>query len=102
MMISVDFRPRMRHHGAAAPEVEISLEVEPSGAIQTGSRMPRPKLSDVAKAAGLSVSTVSMALRDYPDVSAATRMRVRELCQQVNYRPRRKATRGGRSRDRHK
>ena len=55
--------------------------------------MPRPKLIDVAKATGLSISTVSMALRDYPDVSAATRMRVREVCQQVNYRPRRKTGR---------
>ena len=55
--------------------------------------MSRPKLSDIAKAAGVSVSTVSMALGDYPDVSAVTRLRVRELCQQMNYKPRRKGAR---------
>jgi LacI family transcriptional regulator len=34
-----------------------------------------------------------MALGDYPDVSAVTRLRVRELCQQMNYKPRRKGAR---------
>lgn len=47
-------------------------------------------LQDIARHADLSVSAVSMALAGYPDISPATRMRVRELSRQLNYKPRRR------------
>lgn len=41
----------------------------------------------VAELAGVSVSTVSRALRDVPGISAATRKRVRQIAQEVGYVP---------------
>lgn len=45
------------------------------------------RLKDIAERAGVSVMTVSKALRDAPDVSATTRARVRLLAQQLGYVP---------------
>jgi LacI family transcriptional regulator len=44
-------------------------------------------LYDVSKAAGVGIATVSRALGDHPDVSAATRDRVRGIARQLGYRP---------------
>ena len=44
-------------------------------------------ISDIAKALGVSVSTVSRALKDHPDISEATRKKVQEFARKVNYRP---------------
>jgi LacI family transcriptional regulator len=44
-------------------------------------------LRHLAKLAGLSPSAVSLALRDSPKVSAATRKRVRQLAEKFGYRP---------------
>lgn len=41
----------------------------------------------LAQAAGVSKMTVSLALRDHPKISAATRERVRELAEKLGYRP---------------
>lgn len=55
--------------------------------------MVRPPLSrgstiiDVARAAGVSVSTVSRVVRDHPDVRAETRARVHEAIEVLGYRP---------------
>ena len=46
----------------------------------------RPKISDVAKALGLSVSTVSRSLNGYADVSAETRDRVAQQAELMGYR----------------
>lgn len=49
---------------------------------------PHPaSISDIAKALGVSPSTVSRALRDHPDISPETRDRIKEFARQVNYRP---------------
>ena len=40
-----------------------------------------PSLKDLAKECGVSVATVSKALNNQPDISAATRERVRALLQ---------------------
>jgi DNA-binding LacI/PurR family transcriptional regulator len=43
------------------------------------------RLKDIAQRAGVSVMTVSKALRDQPDVSATTKTRVKLLAQQMGY-----------------
>jgi LacI family transcriptional regulator len=45
------------------------------------------RLKDIARHAGVSVMTVSKALRDEPDVSAATKARIKLLAQQMGYVP---------------
>ena len=45
------------------------------------------RLKDIAIAAGVSVMTVSKALREEPDVAEATRARIRLLARQVGYVP---------------
>jgi DNA-binding LacI/PurR family transcriptional regulator len=45
------------------------------------------RLKDIAQLAGVSVMTVSKALRDEPDVSAATKAKIKLLAQQTGYVP---------------
>src|SRR3954469_25979570 len=45
------------------------------------------RLKDIALRAGVSVMTVSKVLRDAPDISAATKARVKLLSQQMGYMP---------------
>src|SRR5215471_9030661 len=45
------------------------------------------RLKDIAEKAGVSVMTVSKALRDEPDVSATTKARIKALAQQMGYLP---------------
>jgi LacI family transcriptional regulator len=47
----------------------------------------RPSIRDVARKAGVSVSTVSRVLNDRPDVAPATRERVRRAIAELNYHP---------------
>lgn len=47
----------------------------------------RPTLQDVAKLAGVGKATVSLALRNNPKISAATRARVVAAAEQLHYRP---------------
>jgi DNA-binding LacI/PurR family transcriptional regulator len=51
----------------------------------------RPNIYDVASAAGVSKSLVSLVLRGAPGVSAARRAAVEEAIKQLNYRPSRAA-----------
>src|ERR1043166_2643110 len=45
------------------------------------------RLKDIAERAGVSVMTVSKVLRDAPDISAATKTRIRALARQMGYVP---------------
>ena len=45
------------------------------------------RLKDIAARAGVSTMTVSKVLRDAPDISAATKARVRALAEQMGYVP---------------
>src|ERR1017187_10493187 len=45
------------------------------------------RLKDIARHAAVAVMTVSKALRDAPDVSAATKARIKALAQQMGYVP---------------
>ncbi|MEK9612602.1 MAG: LacI family DNA-binding transcriptional regulator [Flavobacteriaceae bacterium] len=49
--------------------------------------MMMKSLKDIAKALDLSVATVSKALKDYKDVSTATKLRVRAYAKEVNFKP---------------
>jgi len=49
--------------------------------------MPPVRLKDVAERAGVSVMTVSKVLRNEPDVSAATKTRIRALALEMGYVP---------------
>ncbi len=44
-------------------------------------------IKDIAKILGISVSTVSRALKDHPDISADTKEKVNEIAKKLNYRP---------------
>lgn len=52
----------------------------------TPSRRERSTIEDVALAAGVSVATVSRALRGLPNVADSTRLRVQEIAVDLNYR----------------
>jgi DNA-binding LacI/PurR family transcriptional regulator len=45
------------------------------------------RLKDIAQQAGVSIMTVSKVLRDAPDISPATKARVRQLAEQMGYMP---------------
>lgn len=44
-------------------------------------------INDIARALGISPSTVSRALKDHPDISTETKRVVKEYAEKVNYRP---------------
>ncbi len=44
-------------------------------------------IKDIAKILGISVSTVSRALKDHPDISVKTKTAVQELAKELQYRP---------------
>ncbi len=45
------------------------------------------RLKDIAACAGVSIMTVSKVLRDEPDISAATKVRIRKLAEEMGYVP---------------
>jgi LacI family transcriptional regulator len=49
--------------------------------------LKRTTLKDIAKLTGLSVSGVSRALKDHPDISEETKQKVREVAEALNYSP---------------
>ena len=46
-----------------------------------------PNQREIAKAAGVSVATVSLALRNHPSIPETTRVRIREVAEKLGYRP---------------
>ncbi|GAA4816096.1 LacI family DNA-binding transcriptional regulator [Litoribaculum gwangyangense] len=49
--------------------------------------MAKVTLKGLAKTLNLSTSTVSKALKDYPDINAETKQKVKELAERLNYTP---------------
>ncbi len=74
----------------------MDYTAKPSAHAVTG----RVTISDVAEAAGVAKGTVSRALNNYPDISDATRQRIRRKAEAMGYRPlaQAQAIRTGRSR----
>lgn len=56
-----------------------------------GRSSSRPTLADVARAAGVAPATASRAFNDHPDVSEATKLRVRGIAEEIGFRPSRTA-----------
>ncbi|KUG08488.1 LacI family DNA-binding transcriptional regulator [Solirubrum puertoriconensis] len=50
-------------------------------------KKPHASIRDIARQLNLSTSTVSRALSDHKDISDATKARVQQLAQELNYRP---------------
>lgn len=49
--------------------------------------MTQPTLKDIAKRLNISISTVSRALKDHPDISESTRSKVKALAKHLDYVP---------------
>lgn len=49
--------------------------------------MNKITIKDIAKMLSISVSTVSRALADHPDISTDTKSRVKEVAEKFNYLP---------------
>ena len=49
--------------------------------------MKRTTIKDIAKLTGLSISTISRALKGHPDISQATREKVSEVAEATGYKP---------------
>jgi LacI family transcriptional regulator len=54
---------------------------------ETEARMHRVNIADVARLAGVSIKTVSRVINNEPNVTEATRARVREAIRQLDFRP---------------
>jgi LacI family transcriptional regulator len=55
--------------------------------------MPKPTLKTIAALSGMAVPTVSRALSDAPDISAATKAKVRKIADDIGYVPNRAGVR---------
>lgn len=55
--------------------------------------MPKPTLKTISKLSGMAVPTVSRALSDAPDISAATKQKVRKIADEIGYVPNRAGVR---------
>ncbi|MDI6027880.1 LacI family transcriptional regulator [Corticibacterium sp. UT-5YL-CI-8] len=60
---------------------------------EAGPDQGRPTLKTIAFMTGLGVTTVSRALKDAPEIGAATRKRVQMIARQIGYRPNRAGVR---------
>lgn len=59
--------------------------VGPAAGVPAGPLGHPANMADVARIAGVSIATVSRALRDVPGVGEATRLRIREVAEQLSY-----------------
>ena len=49
--------------------------------------MTNVTLKKIAETLGISTATVSKALKDYPDISEKTKVKVKQLAEELNYKP---------------
>jgi len=80
--------PIKRSRGSAPPSVSESRSGSPVGsAVRFEAQKKRVTIADLARALGMDKSSVSLALRDSPRISEATRSRVRQAATEQNYSP---------------
>ncbi|EIP97930.1 transcriptional regulator [Opitutaceae bacterium TAV1] len=70
--------------GTADTNISVPAADSPPAATSDARRV---SLRDLARRAGVSHATVSLALRDHPAVAATTKARVRELAERLGYQP---------------
>jgi LacI family transcriptional regulator len=80
-------RQTMERVDKAARQMGFSADHFAKRLRQTKSPRPRVTLADIAKKAGCSKMTVSMALRHHPDLAAATLKRIQAMAGQMGYVP---------------
>jgi len=93
--LSDDVHEHLRGRGSGAgdePGRDAPIDREMSGIEGPGDCMPaspiqRPTIRDIARAAGVSISTVSHVLNEYGDISEETERRVRHVMEELNYYP---------------
>lgn len=82
---TTDFGPES---SCESSEMDTEERKRISRLLEPGER-ERPTLKTIARIAGLAVPTVSRALHDAPDIGQDTKERVRELADELGYRPNR-------------
>ncbi|WP_135451015.1 LacI family DNA-binding transcriptional regulator [Tabrizicola caldifontis] len=65
----------------------VTMPPDPAGIAAPAAEPERPTLKAIAAATGLTVVTVSSALRDAPDIGENTKRRVQETAELLGYRP---------------
>lgn len=80
--------PRRDVHNLSRTPLEMRLETvsESSPTVYSSGYMP-VKMKDIARDLGVSVVTISKALRGHPDISKATRERILLKVKELGYRP---------------
>ncbi len=84
-------RPTKTASGSSPPYLSQSSASKPGNKLSASSKIvplkKRVTITDLARALGMDKSSVSLALRDSPRVSEATRTRVRRVANEQNYTP---------------
>jgi LacI family transcriptional regulator len=76
-----------KEHGYRANPLVAKLMTEKRAARESGVPGGKPTLRTLAKAAGCSPTTASLALRGSPQVSVKSRERIQRLAERISYRP---------------
>jgi len=77
----------IKQRGSAPPSAEIRTDSSANSMIRIEPQKKRVTIADLARALGMDKSSVSLALRDSPRISEATRNRVRRAATEQNYSP---------------
>ena len=80
-------RCRNRFRQQQLEQMTANLSYQPRASANRPGASGRVKLDELAAHLGLSKSTVSRALNDYPDISEVTRNRVKAAARKLGYRP---------------
>lgn len=73
------FCKECRYHFTLIKERQLDRKKEKKRNVTT--------IMDIAKIIGVSVSTVSRALKDHPDISAGTKNTIKKIARELNYQP---------------
>lgn len=65
----------------------VNLEMDTTGALIQADKTRRVSMRDVARAVGVSVSAVSLAIKNSPRVSPGVRQKIRQKIEELGYQP---------------